>query len=373
VIAPPPPPVVADAATVFGEVAVRVGPRTDVLEMVVDGRVRVRLRLPPGPRRVSAPLPVGEHVVRARARGDGGVGMSPPAHLWVLPRSGARAGRIPGFVDARLQGDVAGLVREMPAVSGVYVQHLVTGCGAAVNAGARFPAASTLKAAILIEAVRRASGRPSPSTGRVLDQMIVESSDRAANAMLGTLGTGGASGPEAVTATLRAMGLAESLVRRPYIIEDALGRRRALTIDVTAQPALYTNFISTPFELARILVAIHRASLGRGALSRLGVSARAARVELMPRLLSVRDASKIVAGVPAGVPVMHKTGYTEEVKHDAGIVYLRKGPVVVVAMSWAAGGVGDATGDRFIAEVTRAAARRLGGGGRCGGPTLRTR
>lgn len=351
----PPPPIVADAGTVFGEVAVKVGRGTDVLEMVVDGKVRARLRLPGGPRRVSGPLPVGDHIVKARARGKGGPRISTEVRLRVLPRSSARAGRIPGRVDVRLQADVDSLVRGFPAISGVYVQHLITGCGAAANAGAPFPAASTLKAAILIDAVRRAGGRPSDSAGRLLDQMVIDSSDRAANAVLG-----GASSPEAVTATMREMGLTESLVRRPYIIED-----ERLSLDATSHPALYTNFVSTPFELARIMVAIHRAALGKGALPRLGISPRAVRVELMPRLLSVRDATKIKAGTPPDVPVMHKTGYTEQVKHDAGIVYLKGGPVVVSAMSWAQGGVSDATGDRFIANVARAATSRLARGGKC--------
>ena len=66
----------------------------------------------------------------------------------------------------------------------------------------------------------------------------------------------------------------------------------------------------------------------------------------------------------------HKTGYTEQVKHDGGIVYLRSGPVVAAAMTWSASGVGDATGDRFIAEVARAARHRLGNGGVCGLPCL---
>ena len=325
VIDAPPPPIVADAGTVFGEVAVRVGPRTEVLEMVVDGRVRARLRLPGGPRRVAAPLLVGDHMVRARARGDGGARQSATIRIRVLPRSAGRVGRIPGRVDVRLQGEVAALAAALPAISGVYVQHLVTGCGAAVNAEAPFPAASTLKAAILIDVVRRAHGRPSASIGRLLDGMVVDSSDLAANAVLG-----GASSPESVTATMREMGLAQSLVRRPYIIEDA-----RLPLDAIARPVLYTNFVSTPFELARIMVAIHRAALGRGALPGLGV------------------------------PVLHKSGYTEEVKHDAGIVYLKHGPVIVAAMTWAQGGVSDATGDRFIADVTRAATLRLARGGRC--------
>jgi hypothetical protein len=36
-------------------------------------------------------------------------------------------------------------------------------------------------------------------------------------------------------------------------------------------------------------------------------------------------------------------------------------------MTWSASGVGDATGDRFIAEVARAVRHRLGNGGVCDG------
>ena len=65
---------------------------------------------------------------------------------------------MPGYVDPPLQRDVEALARTVPATTGVYVQHLVTGCGAAVNADAQFPAASTLKAAILLQALRQAGG-----------------------------------------------------------------------------------------------------------------------------------------------------------------------------------------------------------------------
>jgi hypothetical protein len=63
--------------------------------------------------------------------------------------------------------------------------------------------------------------------------------------------------------------------------------------------------------------------------------------------------------------VAHKTGYTEQVKHDSGVVYLRRGPIVVTAMTWSASGVADGTGNRFAADVARAAVARLAAGGRC--------
>jgi beta-lactamase class A len=118
------------------------------------------------------------------------------------------------------------------------------------------------------------------------------------------------------------------------------------------------------------MVAIHRGAIGRGGIARLGIRPSIARGEVLARLLDVADRTKLAAGLPAGVPLAHKTGFTEAVKHDAGIIYLRRGPVVAVAMSWSAGGVSDAVGDGFIARVAASAARLLGRGGRCAGLPL---
>lgn len=366
--APPPPPVLSVPAVAYGRIAVRLGAGTTRIEVQSGGRITARRRVPAGPRRVSVPVPVGTGPVRVRAVGPGGSRWSATARVRALPASARRAGRIPGFVDARLQADVDRLAGALPAVTGVYVQHLVTGCGASLDADARFPAASTLKTAILVEAVRQGRRRELAAD---LDRMVIDSDDRAANRVLAALGGGsGEAGAARVTATLRDLGLDRSLVRRPYIIEDA---RRPLPIVATRSPALFTNFVTTPYELARLMVAVHRGAAGRGGVARLGIGAATARVELLARLLDVRDRTKIVAGLPSTVPVAHKSGYTEEVKHDGGIVYLRSGPVALAVMTWSARGVGDGAGNRLIAEVARAARHRLGGGGSCDGLPLSPR
>lgn len=367
--APPPPAIVAGPPVAYGAIAVRLGAGTERIEVQRDGRLIARREVPAGPRRLAVPLPAGSGAVRVRAIGRGGARWSATVRLRVLPRSALRAGRLRGFVDAPLQRDVDRLVGAMPAISGVYVQNLVSGCGASYNADAQFPAASTLKAAILVDAVRRGrAGELAP----LLDRMIRDSDDRAANQVLAALGGGsGEAGAASVTVTLHRLGLTRSLVRRPYILEDA---RRPLPVATVRSPALFTNFITTPFELSRLMVAIHRGALGRGGVGRLGIGSRAARVDLMARLLDVRDTTKIVAGaLPAGVPVAHKTGYTREVKHDGGVIYLARGPVVAAVMTWSPGGVSDAAGDRFIAEIARAATRRLASGGSCPRLPIRTR
>ncbi len=365
---PPPPPVVVTPGTAMGHAVVRVGRDTTSVGVWIDGRFVRRIPVARAPARIAVRLPVGFRELRLRARGPGGIRWAPTRPLWVLPRSAQRARGIGGYVDARLQRDLEGLTSRMPATAGVYVQHLVSGCGGAVNAAARFPGASTLKAAILVDVQRRSGGRPSATVNALLDQMIIESSDRAANEVLSIQGDGSADvGAQRATETLRAMGLRDSLIRRPYIIEHSAAGRRAPAIPLraTTQPALLTNFVTTPYELARIHAAIHRGMRGAGPLPRIGIRPRTIRTEILPRLLRVRDRSKIVAGAPPQVLVAHKSGYNTNVKHDAGVMYLPSGPVVVAAMTWSASGVSDGPGDRFVADVARAAAARLRIGGRC--------
>ena len=363
----PPPPELRVEAVAYGSVAARVGRGTERLGIEVDGRVTRTLDVPKGPRSVSIPLPVGDRRIRVRAVGPGGRTWSRAVRTDVLPKSARRAGRVPGFLDARLQGDLGSIVARVPATTGVYAQHLVTGCGAAVNANAQFPAASTLKAAMLVDAVRR--GRARELRGD-LDRMISVSSDEAANRVIAALGGGSLeAGGASITDTLRDLGLERSLVRRGYVLTD----RRPIPIEATNAPALATNFITTPFELGRLMVAIHRGAIPRGGIGRLGIGRKEARREVLGRLLRVLDRTKLAQGVPSDVPLAHKSGFTRHVRHDAGLIYVKSGPIVAVGMSWNNSGVSHTAGTRFLSKVARSAVRRLEGGGACGGIPLRAK
>ena len=73
--AAPPAPVIAAPAVSFGRIAVRLGAGTRRIEVQADGRITARRSVPPGPRRLSVPVPVGVHPVRVRAIGPGGVAL----------------------------------------------------------------------------------------------------------------------------------------------------------------------------------------------------------------------------------------------------------------------------------------------------------
>lgn len=353
VAAAPPAPYVAPAAVVYGRIDVRVARGTRLVVAELDGRARRAVRVPDGTRRVSVPLPTGRWGLSVRAVGTTGTRRTASRVVWVLPASGARAGTTEGRLDRVLQRRMNQLSASTRVANGIYVQNLITGCGAGVNAGAVFPAASTLKAAVLLEAVRHPAG----ASADLLDRMILDSGNVAAGHVLTIQGGGdGVRGAARVTATMQALGMRQSLVRRPY----AIGYER-IPVERNIAPELYTNYISTPYELAMLMVALHRASLGKGRVARMGVDALRARREITRRLLDVRDRSKIVAGVSPQWPVAHKTGYTDEVKADAGIVYTPRGPIVVSVMEWSNSGASDA----FISRVAGRAVKYLSRGGRC--------
>lgn len=50
-------------------------------------------------------------------------------------------------------------------------------------------------------------------------------------------------------------------------------------------------------------------------------------------LLAVEDTTRLVAGVPQGTPVAHKSGWVRGVSHDAGIIYSPSGPIVLAVLT----------------------------------------
>ncbi len=121
-------------------------------------------------------------------------------------------------LDPVLQRSLRTIVRRQGGTSGVYVQDLRTGHGASWNAGARFPAASTLKLAIAVTVLRSLERKPESFTqvSRLLGKMIVNSDNDAANALEIWLAGSTSGGSDRVNATMRALGLDDTLMYGGY-------------------------------------------------------------------------------------------------------------------------------------------------------------
>lgn len=81
--------------------------------------------------------------------------------------------------------------------------------------------------------------------------------------------------------------------------------------------------------------------------------------QMRQMLLRQRDNRRIPAGLPPDTPVAHKTGSLPGIAHDAGIIYLPGGPVILVAMT---ADLSDyAAGEEAIARLARLVADYFAG------------
>jgi beta-lactamase class A len=210
--------------------------------------------------------------------------------------------------------------------SGIWVQELATGRAAGWAAERSFPAASTVKLAVLVEALRRAGSPPRGSPlAHDLRALAAWSSNLAANRLVRLLGAGDpARGARAVERRLRVLGATASTYPGDYRVGTS--RRAAAAARVT-----------TPRDLARILVALHdTAAGGSAAAARSGLTRAQARVALALLLASRGEGDNrglLRPALPARLPAAQKHGWISSARHTAAIVFAPRGAVVVVVMA----------------------------------------
>jgi beta-lactamase class A len=160
--------------------------------------------------------------------------------------------------------------------------------------------------------------------------MITVSSNFAANLLIEKLEV------EKIRATVTKLGAEGMKVLRG--VEDSKAFEKGLNNSTTARGLLVL------FE-----------KLGR----REAVSARADG-EMIEVLKRQQFSDAIPAGLPAGIPVAHKTGSITRIQHDAGIVYGPRPYVVVILVR----GIEEEKASKaLIAEISRAVWRHTGDGG----------
>jgi beta-lactamase class A len=296
-----------------------------------------------------------------------------------VARSGRRASRVvrdvfglpaaarPRIVRARndavLAHELRPLATRFAGTAAFYVQSLTGGSGAAWNARARFPAASTLKLGIAAAVLARHSGIPPPgsSVGRLLREMIVPSDDEAANRLLVWLAGSTSAGGQEVNELMRSIGLEDSIMYGGYIVREPSG---PIPVRVDEPPGFGVGKYTTAYDMAMLHRAVWLASGGKGALRRAqpGLTPADAR-HLLWLLAHVRDQPKLDRSLRgrAGVAVLHKAGWISRARHDTGLVFWRGGVFTAAVMTWRPWGAGvssDVVAGR-IAERTLQRLRRL--------------
>ncbi len=312
--------------------------------------------------RVDLPPREGTVAVTAVAAG-GRQATATVAHVLGLPRAAAPVAQRPRR-DPVLEQRVRRLVRSFPGTSAVYVQDLVTGAGAAWNARARLPAASTLKVAIAAAVLSRVAGTPvrgSP-VDRLLRRMLIPSDNDAANTLEIWLAGSTSAGGRLVTSMMERLGLDDTLMYGGYERElSAAG----IPLRVDEQPSWGIGKRTSARDLAGLLRAVWLASGGAGRLRSVvpGFTPADARY-LLYLLAHVADPGKLDrrVGAVSGVRVLHKAGWIDAARHDAGLVFWPGGVFVASVLTYRAAGAGVAS-DVLAGRVAGVALARFARGG----------
>jgi beta-lactamase class A len=205
-----------------------------------------------------------------------------------------------------------------------------------------------------------------------LRNMIVESDNLAANALLaasiGGVGTEDAIvGAERMSKMLADLGFPETFQYVPFEAQDYI---KLMKLKVKAGPARggkppYTEagryLRTTPREMASLYAEVDRCARGEGMLlEKFGDTLTPERcLEMLDRLAENGDKRRMVAGIPEGVRVEHKSGWTEDMQADVGIVRSPGGDYVVAIYVYRPIAAGDAPVPDRIMMSTIAAFSRL--------------
>ena len=371
IAATPPPPAIEQPAPYeisYGLVAGMAAPGTTRIVVRAGGRTLATLPLRQRHFQLRVDLPVAETTLRVTTvDGRGRRASASVAHVLGAPRAATPRGRAP-HADPVLQRRLTRLAAAFGSTSGIYVQNLTTGAGAAWNAKASFPGASSLKLAVAVAALARVEGTPTlgSTLDRILRQMLVSSDNAAANAAERYYGGSTSGGSAIVNSMMRSLGLVDTEMYGGYEL-DSLAPSRGLAgripLRVNSQPYWGIGKRTTAYDLGSLLRAVWLASGGRGPLrsSQPGFTPSDARY-LLYLLAHVRDRGKIDrrVGNQPGVEVLHKAGWIDAARHDNGIVLWGGGAILVTVMTYRSHGAGVAS-DALAGNVAWAALSRYRG------------
>jgi Beta-lactamase enzyme family len=365
VIATPalPPPAIEQPAphqVSYGIVTGRAAPGTTRVIVSANGRNLASLPLARRHFSLRVALPVGDVTVRVTTIARGGSRSWVRVHdVFGLP-AGSRPRVVAAHEDQALARRIAPRVRDFAGTAGVYVQSLTGGGGAAWNARATFPGASTMKLALAATVLARHSGVPPPGSQvhSLLVSMLTRSDNAAANALEVWLAGSTSAGSHRVNELMRSVGMRDSEMYGGYELRTLASR---IPLRVDEQPAFGYGKHTTAWDISMLLRAIWLASGGHGALraAQPGFTQADGRY-LLWLLAHVDDAPKLDRARVgnSGVVVLHKAGWVNSARHDSGLVFWRDGVFVASVMTWNPRGVG-APADVLAGRVAALALRRF--------------
>jgi beta-lactamase class A len=224
--------------------------------------------------------------------------------------------------DAGLQAAVNSSLAAFPGRASVVVHNLADGSYAATNESEVYYAASTFKAAVLLEAYRQrdAGTLDFAKTVAVEEKFVMDD--------LGTLEYLGIKVNDQVSIAdaVRGMIVVSDTPLASLVIEQVGSNNVDAALRSVGASTMTVNdrgLPATALDLSQLMIAI---AAGQG------VSA-ASRDEMLSLLSQEWFREGIVAGIPAGTPVAHKSGNFAGATHDTAVVWGPDGPYVITVLT----------------------------------------
>jgi beta-lactamase class A len=344
----------SDGEAFLGTVVARAPRGAEAAELMVDGVATRRAPVSGGRARFAMTAPAGAHDIEVRFTAAGrDAGVARARGAWLLPGSAVAAA--PGSrTSAALSGALTRALAGGPRFRAAWVQDLTTGETAGVNAGAAFPAASTVKLGLMAGALARLGASPETSAYAYdLRAIAAWSSNLATNRILRGLG-----GTGTATDGLRRLDARASTFPGEYIVGTDL--QPGLPAAGGAGPPAVSRRVTTARDLARMLYSVHASAVGApGARAATGLTAHQSRLMLGWLLASEQrgDNRSLLAGGAGGAPIAQKNGWIRSARLGAGVIYTPRGPVIAVLATYDDAGVGLAGARALGARVARVVAR----------------
>lgn len=233
----------------------------------------------------------------------------------------------------RLREEIAAMAAELPGVVGLHLIDLESGESIGFHDRSVFAGASTIKTAIMLYAYLNL---PELNERQEfwLNEMIRYSDNLSANDLLaagaGGLGTELAFvGADEMSTLLQAeLGLRHTYLYVPYETTDFIKVYKPKfrcgpsgTVGERPYTEMGACLRAEPASMARLYHLIDQCANDEGELIERYENLNAARCQEMLDWLALNeDDSRLVAGVPAGTRVEHKSGWIEDMQSDSGIV-----------------------------------------------------
>jgi len=228
-------------------------------------------------------------------------------------------------------------LEDFTGIASLFVKNLDTGQELCYNCNIAFSGVSLLKIPVVLERYRQLDSAPDADTLALINATLTESDNASANMILQQIGAGNPyTGALQVTDFVRTMGLQSTFLAAPYDLKEGVPPPDLSTpgnsqTSYATEPDPYIQ--TTALEMGLLLEGLGQCSQGTGMLRMLFPR------EILPAeceaILTTMERNQVTAllkaGIPEGLRVAHKNGWTGQTHADVALVYSPNGRLVIAA------------------------------------------